>query len=51
MYEGLATYKRMSELRREPIPGNYDLTHLRRIHHHLLQDVYPWAGELCTAPT
>ncbi|WP_009475904.1 Fic family protein [Rhodococcus sp. JVH1] len=50
VYEGLATYKRMSELRREPIPGNYDLTHLRRIHHHLFQDVYPWAGELRTAP-
>ncbi|MGH3803764.1 MAG: Fic/DOC family protein, partial [Pseudonocardiaceae bacterium] len=48
--EGLATYTRMSELRQEPIPGNYDLTHLRRIHHHLFQDVYPWAGELRTAP-
>lgn len=30
-----------SELRRESIPGNYD-RHLHRIHHHLLQDVYPW---------
>lgn len=49
-YEGLATYKRMSELRRDPIPGNYDLKHLRRIHHHLFQDVYPWSGELRTAP-
>ncbi|MDH6291824.1 Fic/DOC family protein [Rhodococcus opacus] len=50
VYEGLATYKRMSELRREPIPGNYDLAHLRRIHRHLFQDVYPWAGELRNAP-
>ncbi|MGW4336745.1 hypothetical protein ACWEK5_28650 [Rhodococcus koreensis] len=50
VYEGLATYTRMSELRRAPTPGNYDLTHLRRVHHHLFQDVYPWAGELRTAP-
>lgn len=49
-YEGLATYMRMSELRRQPIPGRFDLNHLRKIHQHLFQDVYPWAGELRTAP-
>ena len=28
--------------------GNFDLTHLQAIHHHLFQDVYEWAGELRT---
>lgn len=32
---------------REGCPaGNFDLAHLRAIHHHLFQDVYGWAGEL-----
>lgn len=29
-----------------PIPGGFDLDHLRAIHRHLFQDVYPFAGEL-----
>ena len=28
--------------------GQFDLAHLRAIHHHLFQDVYDWAGELRT---
>jgi hypothetical protein len=33
----------------EVIPaGRFDLAHLRAIHRHLFQDVYPWAGELRT---
>lgn len=28
--------------------GNFDLKHLRAIHHHLFQDIYEWAGELRT---
>ena len=28
--------------------GNFDLSHLRAIHRHLFQDLYPWAGELRT---
>lgn len=36
---------RMIELKKEPIRGNFDLEHMKRIHHHLLQDVYEWAGE------
>lgn len=31
---------------REGVPeGDFDLTHLRAIHHHLFQDVYAWAGQ------
>lgn len=30
------------------IPRTYDADHLRAIHRHLFQDVYPWAGEFRT---
>lgn len=34
---------------REPIPlGDFDLAHLKSIHHHLFQDVYDWAGKVRT---
>lgn len=36
------------QARMEPIEGNFDLDHLRRIHKHLFQDMYAWAGELRT---
>ncbi len=49
-YEGIATYMRMDELNDNPIPGRFNLKHLQRIHHRIFQDVYPWAGELRTAP-
>lgn len=33
----------------EGIPhGNFDLKHLKGIHHHLFQDVYDWAGQIRT---
>lgn len=40
----------LSNLRaREGCPtGDFDLQHLRAIHHHLFQDVYDWAGKLRT---
>lgn len=34
------------QLRAGAPQGDFDLDHLRAIHHHLFQDVYPWAGEL-----
>lgn len=49
-YEGFASYQRIQELVDQPIPGRFDLKHFQRIHHHLFQDVYPWAGQLRTAP-
>jgi cell filamentation protein len=30
------------------IARTYDLEHLQKIHHHLFQDIYDWAGELRT---
>ncbi|BDB63458.1 Fic/DOC family protein [Rhodococcus sp. RDE2] len=49
-YEGFASYKRMQELADNPLAGRFDLPHFQSIHHHLFQDVYPWAGHLRTAP-
>ena len=37
--------KRGGELEDLGITGNFDPTHLRAIHKHLFQDVFPWAGE------
>jgi fido (protein-threonine AMPylation protein) len=36
---------RALELQIEPLPGNFDLAHLKAIHKHLFQDVYAWAGQ------
>jgi cell filamentation protein len=43
----------MSTLRsEEPLPaGHFTPAHYRRIHHHLFQDVYPWAGKYRTVRT
>lgn len=43
----------MTTLRaREPLPqGSYDPKHYRRVHHHLFQDVYNWAGKYRTVRT
>ena len=44
-FEEEATAQRFAE----PLPpGIFDLRHLCRIHQHLFQDVYPWAGALRT---
>lgn len=42
------TLERRVELDKEPILGDFDLDHLRAIHHHLFQDIFDWAGELRT---
>lgn len=36
----------------EPLPGGkFDARHYRRVHHHLFQDVYSWAGKYRTVRT
>jgi cell filamentation protein len=36
----------------EPLPdGSYDVLHYKRIHYHIFQDVYSWAGECRTVRT
>lgn len=44
-FEAISTAQRAEE----PLPaGRYSVRHYRRIHHHLFQDVYPWAGRFRT---
>ncbi len=46
--EASLTASRLYDLAREPIPGDYNLAHLRGFHQYIFQDVYEWAGELRT---
>ena len=45
-YEGDFTAIRLLELTQNPIQASFDLAHLCKIHSHLFQDVYEWAGEV-----
>ncbi|MBI3631040.1 MAG: Fic family protein [Candidatus Sungbacteria bacterium] len=36
------------ELAKKPLPGKFDLAHLKALHHYLFQEVYEWAGECRT---
>jgi cell filamentation protein len=46
--EAELTASRIYDLIRKPIPGAYDLLHLRAFHQHIFQDLYDWAGRLRT---
>ena len=39
---------RLYQLQEQPVHGNFDLNHLCRIHEHIFQDLYPWAGKIRT---
>jgi cell filamentation protein len=47
-FEAVSSADRISELRFKPIAGLFDTDHLQRIHQHIFQDVYAWAGEFRT---
>lgn len=47
-FESEATLRRGLELLRRPVEGDFDTAHLKAIHKHLFQDVYPWAGRFRT---
>lgn len=47
-FEYEQTKLRIEELRDNPIPGKFDLEHLKAIHAHVFQDVYEWAGQTRT---
>lgn len=42
------TAVRIYQLKQEPIKGKFDLKHLQRIHKHIFQDIYSWAGKTRT---
>jgi len=46
--EAELTASRIYDLIRSPIPGAYDLAHLRAFHRQIFRDLYDWAGELRT---
>ncbi|MDO3680161.1 Fic/DOC family protein [Paenibacillus ehimensis] len=48
VFESMVTASRLAQLILTPTPGNFDLSHLNSIHHHIFQDVYPFAGKLRT---
>lgn len=42
--ERMCTAARIVDLLKKPVSGNFDLTHLKKIHHYIFQDIYTWAG-------
>jgi cell filamentation protein len=44
-FEYEATRERAEQLRRQGLPGRFDIDHFRAIHRYLFQDVYEWAVE------
>lgn len=46
--EATVVLGRASLLDQEPIPGVFDFTHYRAIHHFLFCDLYDWAGQIRT---
>jgi cell filamentation protein len=44
--EAARTSVTLALLARNPLPGNYDLTHLSAFHRRIFGDIYEWAGEL-----
>lgn len=44
--ELLLTSQRLTELQAHPLPGNFDLAHLREIHRYIFQDLYEFAGKI-----
>lgn len=46
--ERVLTAARLIELYKKPITGKFNLAHLKKIHYHIFQDIYPWAGQIRT---
>ncbi|MCT4574099.1 cell filamentation protein Fic, partial [Bacillus thuringiensis] len=44
--EKLITTAKIAELEIKPIPGNFDLDHLKKIHKHIFEDIYEFAGQI-----
>lgn len=40
------TQSALEQIEKNPVPGNYDLDHLKAIHKQIFQDVYEWAGQI-----
>jgi cell filamentation protein len=42
------TVLKLAELSERPLPGNYDISHLREMHKYAFEDVFDWAGNFRT---
>lgn len=42
------TFAKASLLEKEPISGNFDFEHYKKIHHFLFSDLFDWAGKIRT---
>lgn len=47
-FENLATTYRLAQLQLFPATGSFDTNHIKTIHKHIFQDVYPFAGKIRT---
>lgn len=47
-YERTMSSLRISQLREQPLAGNFDLKHLQSIHKYVFKDVYSFAGKMRT---
>jgi cell filamentation protein len=48
--EAQASTLRLAQLAEVGLTGAYDLPHLQEFHRFIVQDIYPWAGELRSTP-
>lgn len=44
--ERIFTLKRLAEIHHKPIPGDFNLKHLKEIHKHLFKDIYSFNGQI-----
>lgn len=49
--ETRVAYQQLVEFSEHPIPGDFDLDHLRAIHRAVYSDLWDWAGEIRTVDT
>lgn len=45
-----ASHRRLVQLYGNPVLGRFDRKHMEKIHEHIFQDCYDWAGQARTAP-
>ena len=44
--ERIYTGIRMAQIELKPIPGDFDLKHMQKIHKHIFQDLYEFSGRI-----
>ncbi len=47
-FDADVTGRRLRQLRLKPLPGRFDIPHLRAIHRRIFQDLFDWAGQFRT---